>query len=269
MKQLRYILPFLICLLLLAGCRSTSSLRRKHKDKIEKQESEQLVHSLLTYPDVTELSASLSLGLNGNKVNGQLRMRRGRSIQISASILGLMEVARIEFLPDMVVVMDRVHNLYSVCHYADIPYRNELGLDFDVVQSILWNRVFSPGFTDESDAASRLLVQKTDDKERCLISDLECGYLFQTDGKSRLDAVSKRAQDFSFKLNYSRFNAVSDNFLYPSELSFDIDVPSNSVTISVNLSSVSTENKNWSDRTQVSRRMKQVSLDELLDYLNL
>ena len=93
-------------------------------------------HSLLEPPPVQELTASLSLNLEGNKVNGQLRMRRGRSIQISASMLGLVEVARVEFLPDMVVVMDRFHNVYSVFHYADIPYRNELGLDFDVVQAL-------------------------------------------------------------------------------------------------------------------------------------
>ena len=35
------------------------------------------------------------------------------------------------------------------------------------------------------------------------------------------------------------------------------------------MSSVSTDKKNWPDRTQVTRRMKQVSLDELLENLNL
>ena len=80
-----------------------------------------MIHSLLEAPPVQELTSSLSLNLSGTKVSGQLRMRRGRSIQISASMLGLVEVARIEFLPDMVVIMDKFHNLYSVCHYADIP----------------------------------------------------------------------------------------------------------------------------------------------------
>jgi hypothetical protein len=35
------------------------------------------------------------------------------------------------------------------------------------------------------------------------------------------------------------------------------------------MSSVSVEKKSWADRTQVTRRMKQVSLDELLDNLDL
>ena len=72
-----------------------------------------MIHSLLEAPPVQELTSSLSLNLSGTKVSGQLRMRRGRSIQISASMLGLVEVARIEFLPEMVVIMDKFHNLYS------------------------------------------------------------------------------------------------------------------------------------------------------------
>ena len=132
MRVFRYILPVLLAALLLGGCRSSSALK-KQKEKQE-QEDARLIHSLLEAPPVQELTASLSLNLNGTKVSGQLRMRRGRSIQISASMLGLVEVARIEFLPEMVVVMDKFHNVYSVCHYADLPYRNELGLDFEVVQ---------------------------------------------------------------------------------------------------------------------------------------
>ena len=111
MRALRYILPLLTAALLLSSCRTISTAR---KEKDRQEESDRLVHTLMEAPPVNELTASLSFNLQGTKVSGQLRMRCGRSIQISASMLGLMEVARIEFLPDMVVVMDRVHNLYSV-----------------------------------------------------------------------------------------------------------------------------------------------------------
>lgn len=266
MRFFRYILPVMLATLLLAGCRSSSALKKKQQQ--QEQESARLVHALLEAPPVEELTASLSLNLDGTKVSGQLRMRRGRSIQISASMLGLVEVARIEFFPEMVVVMDRFHNLYSVCHYADIPYRNELGLDFEVVQAFLWNRIFSPGSVNLTDASTRLRVDRTDEQGAVYIKDIECGYQFVTDGKDRLDALTKSEGGYKFRIDYSDFTAVSGKWKYPLTLTAAIKASGTDINLSAKMSSVSTEKKNWPDRTQVTRRMKQVSLDELLDNLN-
>lgn len=267
MRIVRYILPIVFVALFLGGCRSSSALKKQKEQ--QEQESARLVHALLEAPPVHELTASLSLNLNGTKVSGQLRMRRGRSIQISASMLGLVEVARIEFLPEMVVVMDRFHNLYSVCHYADIPYRNELGLDFEVVQAFLWNRIFSPGSANQTDASTRLRVDRTDEQGAVYIKDIECGYQFVTDGKERLDALTKSGSGYSFRIDYTDFTAVSGKWKYPLGLNASISLSGSDTNVAVKMSSVSTENKNWPDRTQVTRRMKQVTLDELLDNLDL
>ena len=267
MKSLRYILPVLLAVLMLSGCRSQSALR-KQKEKQE-QESARLIHSLLEAPPVQELTASLSLNLSGTKVSGQLRMRRGRSIQISASMLGLVEVARLEFLPDMVVVMDKFHNLYSVCHYADIPYRNELGLDFETVQAFLWNRIFAPGSPNAASAANRLRIDRTDDQHNTYIRDLEYGYEFTVNPDERLEALSKTGNGYNFHIGYADFTALSGKWKYPTLLNFQVKVSNTDVNVSAKMSSVSTDNKNWPDRTQVTRRMKQVSLDELLDNLGL
>ena len=267
MRNLRFILPVIISALFFAGCGTTAGLK-KEKDQ-QRHEGEVLIHSLMEKPPVDELTASLSLNLKGTKVSGQLRMRYGRSIQISANMLGLVEIVRIEFLPEMVVIMDRVHNRYSVCHYADIPYRNELGLDFEVVQALLWNRIFSPGSSDETDAAARLEVMKPDDKGGVSVRDMECGYLFNTDGVKRVNAVSKSGSGYSFSIDYSDFTAVSDKMDYPLGLSTEINLEKSRIKASVKMSSVSTEKKSWPDRTQVSNRMKQVPLDELLENLDL
>ena len=266
MRRLCYILPVLLAVFLLAGCRSQSALK---KQKQQEQESARLIHALLEEPPVQELQSSLSLNLDGTKVSGQLRMRRGRSIQISASMLGLVEIGRIEFLPDRVVVMDKVHNLYSVCHYADIPYRNELGLDFEVVQAFLWNRIFSPGSANLTDAATRLRVDRADENGTIYIKDIECGYEFITRGDDRLDALTKSGAGYSFRVDYSDFTAVSGKWQYPLGLNFQIKVSSLDLKVSAKMSSVSTDKKNWPDMTQVTRRMKQVTLDELLDNLGL
>ena len=257
----------MLAVLVLGGCRSSSALKKQKNQ--QENENVLLVRSFLESPPVQELTASLSFDLNGTKVSGQLRMRRGRSVQISASMLGLVEVARIEFLPDMVVVMDRFHSLYAVCHYADIPYRNDLCLNFEVVQALLWNRIFSPESTDIADASSRLWVERTDAQGSVRIKDIDCGYQFVTNGKDRLDAVTKSGSGYAFRIDYSDFTAVSGSWSYPLRFGVEVDLSGSGTNISAKLSSVSTENRNWPDRTSVPRRMKQVTLDELLDNLDL
>ena len=267
MRSLRYILPVLIAALFLGGCRSQSALK-KQKAK-EEQESARMIHALLEAPPVNELTASLSLNLSGTKVSGQLRMRRGRSIQISASMLGLVEVARIEFLPDMVVIMDKFHNLYSVCHYADVPLRNELGLDFETVQAFMWNRLFAPGSNGEVSASSRLRVDRTDEEKNTYIRDKEYGYEFKVNPDELIVSLTKSGNGFRFNVDYDDFTALSGKWKYPLRLNFQVNASGTDVDVSAKMSSVSTDNKNWPDRTQVTRRMKQVSLDELLDNLDL
>ena len=267
MRSLRYILPVLIAALLLGGCRSQSALK-KQKAK-EEQESARLIHNLLEAPPVQELTASLSLNLSGTKVSGQLRMRRGRSIQVSASMLGLVEVARIEFLPDMVVIMDKFHNLYSVCHYADIPYRNEFGLDFEMVQAFFWNRIFAPGSANTADASTRLFLDRTDEQGNSYIKDIEYGYEFVANSGQRLESINKSGSGYRFHMDYTDFTALSGKWEYPLGLNFQVKVSDTDVNVQARMSSVSTDNKTWPDRTQVTRRMKQVTLEELVDNLDL
>lgn len=264
MKRLCYIVPLVLLLVLMSGCRSVRSVRKEKNELSE----EQLIRTFMEAPPVTELTASLSLSLEGNKVNGQLRMRRGHSIQISASMLGLVEVARIEFLPDMVVVMDRVHSMYSVCHYADLPYRNELGLDFEVVQALFWNRVFQPGGNPGAVSAD-LSVDRSAADGSVLIREKEYGYTFVTDGKERLAAVSKTGTGFRFNMDYTDFTEVSGSWKYPLGLLITFNDSDSEKKVSVSMTSVSADKKSWPDRTQVARRMKQVTLDEMLEKLGL
>ena len=263
MKRHGIITVISLLIILLSGCRTS---KMAHNGSVP--EEQRLVTTLLASPSANELTASLSFNLSGRKVSGQLRMRRDHCIQLSASVLGLMEVGRVEFFPDRVVVMDRVHNIYSVCHYADVPYRNELGLDFEVVQAILWNRIFSPGSANTVDASTRINYQNTTPDGVTSFKEVECGYIFLSDGKSLLSTV-KDGTGFHFRLDYSDFTALLKDFVYPLEQTYSLDTPSSFLKINVKLSSVSAGTGSWPDQTQVSRRMKQVTLDELLDYLEL
>ena len=70
-------------------------------------------------------------------------------------------------------------------------------------------------------------------------------------------------------MKYTDFTALSGKWQFPLGLSIDVITTKVDVNAAIKMSSVQTDNKNWSDRTPVTRRMKQVTLDELLDNLNL
>lgn len=256
---------YILAIMLLASCGSLDKSRKTAGESAQNEQMKMLTQ-LVDPEQPDELTASLSMSLYGKRINGQLRMRRDHSIQISASVLGLMEVARIEFLPDKVVVMDRINNRYSLCHYASLPYRNELGLDFQVIQALLWNRAFSPD-ADSIDKYGHFVILDSS-KDSFSFKETQYGYVFKSDADLRLVQTGKDASGFKAVIDYSNFSRVVRNFSFPSTISFDL-TGGFSLNVSISLSSVSVEKKNWPDQTQVGRTMKRVELQEILDDLSL
>ncbi|MBQ0094294.1 MAG: DUF4292 domain-containing protein [Bacteroidetes bacterium] len=260
---MRRIVSYILAIILLASCGSVNRTRKSDEGKV--QNEEMMILSRLVEPEQPdELTASMSVSISGMKVNGQIRMRRDHSIQFSASLLGLMEVARIEFLPDQVIIVDRMNGRYCVCHYAFLPYRNELGLDFQVVQSIFWNRAFSPDATT-TDRYSRFVIQNHD-AESFIFKETQCGYVFTCDKSGRLVRTDKAGV---CSISYSDFGKVSSDFSFPQTITLDIPASGFLKSISLKLSSVSTAKQKWPDRTQIPSRLKRVELEDILDDFDL
>lgn len=256
-------IAYIPVILLLASCGSLSKGLKSNTDSAV-NEDRKILSQLVEPKQPDELTASLSMNISGVKVNGQLRMRRDHSIQVSANLLGLMEVARVEFLPDKVVVMDRMHNRYSVCHYAFLPERNELGLDFEEIQAIFWNRAFSPE-SNSSDKFANFVIQDRN-PETFTFKETKFGYLFTANSDRKLVRTSKPGIAL---VEYSNFSGLSKDFIFPLGMNVEINTGDLSLVVPIKLSSVSITNQKWPDQTQVSRRMTQVELDEILDDLTL
>lgn len=266
MKVRNLIFPLVLLMLFLSGCGSVSSLKKKGQDDTG---TNHLISNLLAPPPVTELTASYSTTVQGTRVSGQIRMRRDHSVQINANILGLMEVGRIEFLPDRVVMTDRVHNLYFVCNYVDIPYRNEIGLDYYMIEALFWNRLFSPGSDDITGASARLKEGAPDMYGNVPVTETEYGYLFKTDGKSKLLSSVKSGKGYEVSMDYSDFRDVSAGYEFPGGITVNLKFPDTDLSLNLKLSQISVEKKNWPDMTPISSRMRQVSFEMLIDSLGL
>lgn len=267
MKRI-FIAAFTILITLsgLTGCRSVK--QAGGKAGTVKSEYMETARKMLSAPSVTEFTTPATYGLSGTKVGGQIRMRRDQSIQLGVSVL-IADVARAEFLPDKVIITDRVHNRYSVCHYADIPYRNELGLDFNVIQAIMWNRMFVPGYPDADDAALRLNdVSETEDGN-IIYREKEYGYMFTVNSKGNLVQTGNTSSQFSFRIDYSDFQTLGEDYCLSKSLLLTVTTPSRTIKATLEMTSPNTQIRTWANETPVSSRQKRVTLDELIDGLGI
>lgn len=93
----------------------------------------------------SKIDLTLGKGDDAISVAGTLRMRRDEVIRIQITPLGLMEVGRLEFTPDSVLVMDRMNKEYARAAYDQLPFLAANGIDFYTLQSLFWNELFLPG----------------------------------------------------------------------------------------------------------------------------
>ena len=76
---------------------------------------------------------------------GTLKMRKDTVIRIQITPMGLMEVGRIEFTPDSVLVVNRMGKEYIKAAYSELDFLEHNGIDFYTLQSLFWNELFLPG----------------------------------------------------------------------------------------------------------------------------
>lgn len=90
---------------------------------------------------------NLELSLSGKKVSvgGNCNLKRDEAIQISLVALGFMEVGRVEFTPEYMMMVDRMNRQYVKATYDEVPYLQEAGIDFYTLQALFWNDLFVPG----------------------------------------------------------------------------------------------------------------------------
>lgn len=101
---------------------------------------------LYTQNVVADMNFSATMGGKNVSLPGALRMRRNTVIrlQLFVPILGT-EIGRLEFTPDYVLVVDRLHKQYVKGDYNQIDFVRDNGLNFYSLQALFWNELFLPG----------------------------------------------------------------------------------------------------------------------------
>lgn len=228
---------------------------------------------------VADMTFSAVMGSKDISVPGSLHMRKDKIIRLQMFIPILhSEVARLEFTPDYVLVIDRMHKRYIKEDYNKLDFLRQNGLNFYSLQALFWNQLFLPG---TSMVRPQDLQQfKADDKVggqnvAVRLSQGNMSYLWNTNKLSGLInsavvAYSSAAHGKStLTWKYSNFKSVGAK-MFPSfeEFSFQTTATKKvqKVTVTLDMDDIKTSDK-WDIQTTVSSKYKKIEATDIFGKL--
>lgn len=273
-----YMLALLVVPVMLVSCSST----KKVKDDNSTLGGTTAFHATTFFDNViankataecitSRIKARLVSDSKNMSTGGTLRMKRGEVIQISLvdPILGVAEVARLEFNKDRVLFIDRLNRRYAEVSYDNVDFLHYANVDFNSLQSLFWSEVFKPGA--DKMKASDFVITKTDESNVNIdYKDKVLNYQFVTllsDAllkQTRISAVNASGYALSFDYdNHVEF----DGKKFPKDIHFSFTSGGKTGRIELQLSSIS-QNSNWTTRTPApSDKYTKVSAEGLLKSL--
>lgn|SRR5574344_1070311 len=240
------------------------------KDSMEQRQFLQKVSDNAQYVrNITcKIKFNVQVGSQDMTLTGNLRMRRDDVIQLQLMAFGFVEAGRLEFTKDYVMVVDRINKQFIKANYSQLTFLQQSGLNFYSLQALFWNELFQPGFNKNSDESLKnySAVLGGDDVVITLVRGL-MNYKWLANNRSgRLEMANISYNDVSGKTqlnwDYNEFKEFG-NKLFPTDMKVTFSTPSKEVKINMVLNYLGSET-NWDNRTEVSDKYKQVSVDEIL-----
>lgn len=228
---------------------------------------------------VGKLSFTLQSGDKDITVPGQLHMRKDEVIrlQLQMPLLGS-EVGRLEFTPDYVLVVDRIHKEYIKADYNQLDFLRDNGLSFYSLQSLFWNQLLLPGTKKVSESDLKKFDVTLDETAKNLPVKLQSGHMTYTWTANRTSGqivralvsyVSGQHGTSTLDWTYAGFMALGSK-QFPAKQAFSFTTTATrkqrSVTVTLDMSKVTTDS-NWEALTQVSSKYKKVAPEDVLGKL--
>lgn len=226
---------------------------------------------------VSKIKLTINTGSNDITVAGSLRMRNDEVIRIQITPLGIMEAGLLEFTPDYVLLVDRIHKEYVKASYAEVDFLQQNGLDFYTLQALFWNKLFLPGTQKVTDSS---LKNFTVDLKGAATTDIsltkgKMKYVWSTNSKTALiNSVTAKYSDSkngstSVSCEYSSFGRLGTKS-FPTDINLRMSTKAirnaDKMSLRLNLNTLSTDS-DWDAKTTVSSKYKKVEAAEILGKL--
>lgn len=217
---------------------------------------------------VSNIDFNLKSGSKDITVDGKISMRRDEVIRIQLSPMGLVEVGRMEFTPDGVLIMDRIHKEYVKVGYNEVSFLRNNGINFNSLQALFWNQLFVPGSSTIQEQEKKLFEK---DGSRIRIADNKMKYEWNTDLASALiKSVNATYEGNSGKSSLSWQYGKFKNFQsvqFPTEHIVQFSV-SGGKEMSVTISMGGLKNdSDWDVVTKVSSKYKPVKFQDVINQI--
>lgn len=228
---------------------------------------------------VGSMTFTLQHGDKDISVPGSLHMRKDAVIrlQLFVPLLGS-EVGRLEFTPDHVLMVDRLHKEYIQAGYDEVDFLKENGISFYSLQAMFWNQLFLPGQQKLSESALKKFTVDTSASGQTLPVSVKSGnmtYQWQADKttgriqKANIKYQSATHGTSTLDWTYSNFTSVGVKS-FPATQSFTFATAATKTkqeaTVTIKMSEVKTDSK-WDANTTISSKYKKVSAEDILKKL--
>lgn len=227
---------------------------------------------------VADLDFTMGSGSRNVSVGGSLHMKKDDVIRIQLVALGIMEVGRLEFTKDYVMIVDKFHKKYVQEDYNKVSFLKDNGLDFYALQALFWNQLYMPGKDKVSNSdlkefkvqpatakdCSNILLEKGSFSYNWLAND-NTSLIENVDVKYK--STSHGATDVNCK--YSKFVKVGSK-QFPSDIKLSMQTTAikggKNLSLGLALDDIKTSEK-WETRTTPSKKYEKISVEEMLNLL--
>ena len=225
---------------------------------------------------VGNISFNLQAASKDITVPGKLSMRKDEviRIQLFIPILGT-EVGRLEFTPNYVLIIDRLHKEYIKGDYTQVDFLKKQGINFYSLQALFWNQLLIPGNQKVSESDLKKFSADLDVTGDAVPVSINYGNMDYTWTASRNTGRISEA-NVSYKdakqgnshvnLKYSDFKSVGVK-MFPATLRMTLSTVLNNkrqgAKLNIEMKDVKTDSK-WDAQTEVSSKYKQVSPEDVL-----
>ena len=226
---------------------------------------------------VGKMSLNVKMGSKDITVPGSLHMRYGEVIRIQAFIplLGS-EVGRIEFTPDYVLVIDRMHKEYIKEDYNKVDFLKNNGLNFYSLQALFWNQLFVPGTKSISEAnLMDFGVTEAGNIKNITLKKGNLNFVWNADNTngriSKAQATYSSISQGKSSLNwtYSNFKAVAGK-MFPAYQKFTFATTAiknqSNISLTIDMDGVKTDSK-WEAKSEISNKYKKIEATDVFGKL--
>lgn len=226
---------------------------------------------------VGKMSLNVQMGSKDITVPGSLHMRYGEVIRIQAFIplLGS-EVGRIEFTPDYVLVIDRMHKEYIKEDYNKVDFLKNNGLNFYSLQALFWNQLFVPGTKSISEAnLMDFGVTEAGNSKNITLKKGNLNFVWNADNTngriSKAQATYSSISQGKSSLNwtYSNFKAVAGK-MFPAYQKFTFATTAiknqGNISLTIDMDGVKTDSK-WEAKSEISNKYKKIEATDVFGKL--